>query len=416
MFSRWIEPGLAGKLASPYVQMMFGARQTGKSTLLQKLIPQAAIWLDFSEPRQRSEYLRDPGELVARCRGLPVSKEPLVVVVDEAQAVPGIFDAVQHLYDSDKWRWRFVLCGSSARKLRKTGANLLPGRTLLHHLYPLILPERPLPESGSLNYSVESPLPFSPVASTPEWPLFPATDLIERMTFGELPGVATAAPEHRADLLKAYGLVYLEEELRRESLIKDWAAFSRFLALAAFESGQVINYAKVSKDAGVSQPTVKSYYQLLEDMFIAFRLPAFSGSRRKNLLSTDRFFFFDLGVRHAMAELPLNTATVLGNPGPVFEQWVGIELRKRLKYLGTGRLHYFRTKGGAEVDFIIERDNTLTPVEVKWTEKPTMGDARHLLAFVEEHPRQAKQAFIVCRCRHPLRLHDKVMALPWFCL
>jgi predicted AAA+ superfamily ATPase len=189
--------------------------------------------------------------LVEQCRGLPVSKEPLVVVVDEAQAVPGIFDAVQHLYDSDKRRWRFVLCGGSARKLRKTGANLLPGRTLLHHLYPLTLPERPLPESGSLNYAVESPLPFSPVKSTPEFPLFPATDLIERMTFGELPGVATAPPERRADVLKAYCLVYLEEELRRESLIKDWAAFSRFLALAASESGQVINYAKISNNAAV---------------------------------------------------------------------------------------------------------------------------------------------------------------------
>jgi predicted AAA+ superfamily ATPase len=416
MFSRWIETDLSAKLASPYVQMIFGARQTGKSTLLQKLIPEAAIWLDFSEPRQRSEYLRDPGTLVERCRGLPAAKQPQIVVVDEAQAVPGIFDAVQHLYDSEKQRWRFVLCGSSARKLRKTGANLLPGRTLLHHLYPLILPERPLPESGSLNHEAESPLPCSPVRSTAGFPLFPATDLVERMTFGELPGVALAAPEHRVDLLKAYCLVYLEEELRRESLIKDWAAFSRFLALAASESGQIINYAKISKDARVSQPTVKSYYQLLEDMFLAFRLPAFSRSRRKNLLSTDRCFFFDLGVRHAAAEVPIEIATVLGNPGPVFEQWVGIELWKRLKYLGAGRLHYFRTKGGAEVDFIIERGNSLTPVEVKWSERPTMQDGRHLLAFLEEHPKQAKQGFIVCRCRHPLRLHDKILALPWFCL
>jgi uncharacterized protein len=416
MFSRWIEPDLSEKLSSSYVQIMFGARQTGKSTLLHKLIPKAAIWLDFSAPRQRSEYLRDPGALVEQCRGLPVSKERFIVVVDEAQAVPAIFDAVQHLYDSDKMRWRFVLCGSSARKLRKTGANLLPGRTLLHHLYPLILAERPLPESGSLNYAVESPLPVSPVKATLEFPLFPAVDLIERMTFGELPGVAVAPPERRADVLEAYCLVYLEEELRRESLIKDWAAFSRFLALAASESGQIINYARIAKDAGVSQPTVKNYYQLLEDMFIAFRLPAFSRSRRKNLLSTDRFFFFDLGLRHAAAGVPLETATVLGNPGPVFEQWAGIELWKRLQYLGAGRLHYFRTKGGAEVDFIIERNHALTPVEVKWSEKPTLQDARHLLAFLEEHPKQAKQGFIVCRCRHPLRLHDKILAIPWFCL
>ena len=416
MFSRWIEPSLVEKMSSPHVQMVFGARQTGKSTLLQKMIPKAAIWLDFSEPRQRSEYLRDPGKLVEQCRGLPVAKEPMAIVVDEAQAVPGIFDAVQHLYDSDKSRWRFVLCGSSARKLRTTGANLMPGRTLLHHLYPLTISERPLPETGSLNYEAESPLPFLFIPPAREEPRFPATDLLERMTFGELPGIATAPAARRADLLKAYCLVYLEEELRRESLIKDWAAFSRFLTLAASESGQIVNYAKISKNTGISQPTVKSHYQLLEDMFIAFRLPAFSRSQRKNLLSTDRFFFFDLGVRHAAAELPLQPGTVLANPGPVFEQWVGIELWKRLKYLGAGRLHYFRTKGGAEVDFIIEHESALTPVEVKWTENPTIQDARHLLSFLEEHTKEAKQGFIVCRCRRPMRLHDKIMALPWFCL
>lgn len=151
-------------------------------------------------------------------------------------------------------------------------------------------------------------------------------------------------------------------------------------------------------------------------MFIAFRLPAFSRSRRKNLLSTDRFIFFDLGVRHAAAELALNAATVLANPGPVFEQWVGIELWKRLKYLGTGRLHYLRAKGGAEVDFIIERENTLAPIEVKWTENPRMQEARHLLSFLDEHPQQARQGFIICRCRRPMRLHDKITVLPWFCL
>lgn len=210
--------------------------------------------------------------------------------------------------------------------------------------------------------------------------------------------------------MRAYGLVYLEEELRREALIKDWALFSRFLQLAAVESGQMLNYAKISKDAGVSVPTVKSYYQLLEDIFIAFRIPAFSRSPRKNLLSTDRFCFFDLGVRHAAAELRLHASTVLANPGLIFEQWVGIELWKRLKYLGSGRLHYQRTKGGAEVDFIIERENRLIPIEVKWTENPTLQDARHLLTFLEEHPKQARRGLILCLCRHPLQLHDKVTA------
>ena len=103
-------------------------------------------------------------------------------------------------------------------------------------------------------------------------------------------------------------------------------------------------------------------------------------------------------------------------PGPVFEQWVGIELWKRLQYLGSGKLHYLRTKSGAEVDFIIERDKHLIPIEVKWTENPTLHEARHLRTFLDEHPRQSKHGFVICRCRQPLELHERVTALPWFCL
>ena len=121
-------------------------------------------------------------------------------------------------------------------------------------------------------------------------------------------------------------------------------------------------------------------------------------------------------MRHAAVELPLQTATVLANPGPVFEQWVGIELWKRLKYLGSGKLHYLRTKAGAEVDFIIEREGKLTPIEVKWTDNPSLTDARHLLTFLGEHTKQVKRGYLICRCRAPLQLHDKLTALPWFCL
>jgi predicted AAA+ superfamily ATPase len=415
MFGRWVEPVWAKKFAAPYVHIVFGARQTGKSTLLRRLLPNAAVWLDFSRPAERADYLRNPDQLIARCRALGAGKSPSVVVIDEAQNVPPIFDAVQHLYDDAKKRWRFVLCGSSARKLRATGANLLPGRSFLHHLYPLLVAERPFPETESHKLPVTSPLPLPATTGVKE-PWFPPADLTERLTFGELPAVVAAPAPHRPEILRAYCLVYLEEELRREALIKDWAAFARFLQLAATESGRMLNYAKISKDAGVTVPTVKNYYQLIEDMFIGFRVTAFSASPRKSLLSTERFFFFDVGVRHAAAELPLQAATVRANPGPVFEQWVGIELWKRLKYLGTGKLHYLRTKAGAEVDFIIERSGKLTPVEVKWTDNPSVLDARHLLAFLAEHPKQARHGYIVCRCKAPLRLHEKVTALPWFCL
>ena len=210
--------------------------------------------------------------------------------------------------------------------------------------------------------------------------------------------------------------MHLEEEIRREALVKDWGAFVRFLQLAAAESGQILNFANISQDAGVSQPTVKGYYQLLEDMFIGLRVPAYSRSPRKNLLSTPKFLFFDLGVRHAAAGLNPSLELVKTNPGPVFEQWVGIELWNRLQYLDEGNLYHQRTRDGAEVDFIIERAGTLTPVEVKWTEYPTMTDARHLLAFLDEKPKEAEHGYVICRCPRPLRLHDKITALPWFCL
>lgn len=416
MFSRFIEQLWLKQLRKPYVHIIFGARQTGKTTLLRRLLGEVALSLDFSQPGMRSEYLRRPERLIEACRAMPRRRQAAVVLIDEAQNVPSIFDAVQHLYDGDKKRWRFILCGSSARKLRLTGANLLPGRALLHRLYPLVVSERPFTREESFAGRIASPLPLPATHMIADEPLFPATSLIDRLIYGELPAVAVVPARDRAAILQSYTSIYLEEELRREALIKDWGVFARFLQLAASESGQMLNYAKISKDAGVSLPTVKSYYQLLEDMFVGFRVGAFTGSPRKTLLSTERFFFFDVGVRNAAAELALQAATVRANPGPLFEQWVGIELWKRLQYQGTGKLQYLRSKGGAEVDFIIALNRRLTPIEVKWTENPTLADARHVLQFMAEHPQAAPRGYVVCRCRQPLALSEKVMALPYFCL
>ncbi len=419
---RWLAPHLEHAFDRPYVHILFGARQTGKSTLLRTLLPQAALWLDLSRPAERSRYLADPDRLVGECLALPRTKAPATVVVDEAQTVPALFDAVQHLYDNDKGRFRFVLSGSSARKLRVTGANLLPGRAMLHRLYPLVLRERPASEAvhkaaGDPGKIVElaAPRTAGPGKKQRVGPhVFPAVSLLDRLTYGELPGIALAAPQDREALLRTYGEVYLEEELRREGLIKDWSIFSRFLRLAALESGNLTNFANIARDASTSPPTVKSHYQLLEDMFVGFAVPAFSGSKRKHVLSTPRFFFFDLGVRHAAAGLSVTAATVAADPGRVFEQWVGIELWKRLNYLGRGRLMYLRTKGGAELDFIVDTGDRLVPIEVKWTERPTLSDARHVTDFLDEQPRRAKHGFVVCRCARPQQLSDRVTALPWW--
>ena len=414
MYDRWCADELKAKLSRPYVHLLFGARQTGKSTLLNGLIPEDALRFNLADPQERSRHLGNPGEFAQACRSLPANKKGQFVFVDEAQSVPSIFDAVQSLYDVDKTRWRFVLCGSSARKLRLTGANLLPGRSLVHHLYPLTLAEHPAKE-GKIPHAT-SPLPFPWSDGKQVKHPFPEWDLLTRLTYGALPGIVTADKQDRQGLLKAYAFVHLEEEIRREALVKDWGAFVRFLQLAAVESGQMLNYSNISQESGISQPTVKGYYQLLEDMFVGIRVPAYSKSPRKNLLSTPKFIFFDLGVRHAAAGLIPSIETVKSNPGPIFEQWVGIELWQRLQYLGEGKLYHQRSRDGAEVDFIVEHRGSLTPIEVKWTENPTLNDARHLLTFLQEKKKEAKHGYVICRCPRPLQLHDQITALPWFCL
>jgi predicted AAA+ superfamily ATPase len=410
-YGRWLAARFSAALRQPYVHVLFGARQTGKSTLLRTLLGDAALWLDLSDPAQRSAYLARPERFVEECRALPRGRgRGKLVVVDEVQAVPSLFDAVQHLYDLDKRRFRFVLSGSSVRKLRVTGTNLLPGRAMFHRLHPLVLAERPATDREAPQQAQGIvPLP----AAIEGGPSFPTAGLIDRMAHGELPGIALAQQRARGPLLRAYANVYLEEELRREALVKDWAAFSRFLRLAALESGLIVNYAKIAKDAAVSAPTVKSHYSLLEDMFVGFHVPAFSRSPRKHVLSTPRFQFFDLGVRHAAAGLENNGDTVLANPGPLFEQWVGIELHKRIAYLGRGKLSYFRTKAGAEIDYIVEQGKRIVPVEAKWTDNPTRDDARHLLTFLAEQP-NAPRGYVVCRCERPREIAENVTALPWW--
>jgi len=388
---------------------MFGARQVGKSTLLRHVLPADAVRYDLAEPGLRARLLTDPGAFAAECKALPARRTSRFVFVDEAQNVPALFDAVQHLYDHDRRRWRFVLCGSSARKLRTTGNNLLPGRAMLHRLFPLVLGERaPLEQNGPERRLV--PLVERPARGKP----FAPADLETRLAFGELPGIAVAAERDRAPLLRSYAVAHLEEEIRREAFVKDWAAFLRFLQLAARESGQITNHAAISREAGISQPTVKNHYQLLEDMFVGFTVTAWSRSPRKNVLSTPRFYIFDVGVRNAAAGLPISRTAVAANPGPLFEQWVGIEIWKRLQYRGDGSLHFLRTKDGAEIDFIVETGKGVTPIEVKWTERPSNADCRHLRTFLDEHRATAKHGYIVCRCPRPMQLDARITAVPWW--
>lgn len=405
---RFLFNQLAAKLKYPYVHILFGARQTGKTTLLQVLL-KPDLSYNLADPEERGRLLAQPGLFRRECEALPAKAGGTIIFVDEAQLVPSVFDAIQVLYDQDPERFLFILCGSSARKLRESGANLLPGRSLLHRLHPLMLCERPGP--GGFQPSLEL-LPTTDFKAS----LDPAEDLLGRLAYGDLPGVIRAPLEIRESLLRSYATIYLEEEIRREGYVKDWGAFLNFLKLAAMESGQSLNFAKIARETGLSQPTVKSHYQLLEDMFVGFRVPAFSQSARRNLLGHARFCFFDLGVRHAAAGLRPGVDTVQAAPGPCFEQWVGLELYRRISYAESGALYYFRTRDGMEIDYILEWDGRFIPIEVKWTENPTPQDARHLRSFLAEHPTQSTTGYVVCRCPRPAKLAPNITAIPWWML
>ena len=412
MYSRIIQDELSKKFKKPYVHILFGARQTGKSTIVKSLLDKDSLVIDLSNPTESTRYLTRPQSLVEECNAIPKRKEPYSVFIDEVQTVPSLFDAVQHLYDKDKNRFRFILCGSSARKLRTSSANLLPGRCLLYHLYPLVMEEHPSKNEFPLSSTFPLKMVFPSISNLCR---FPAWDLAARLTYGSLPGIVTAEEELRSQLLKSYYAVYVEEEVRREVMLRDLSNFARFVRFSAIESGNILNYSSISQETGVSVMTIKSYYQILEDMFIGFSVPAFTGSPRKNLLSTSKFFYFDIGVRNAAAGLKIIPEEILASPGSIFEQWVGIELWKRLKYLGEGSLSHFRTKDGAEIDFIIEHGGKLVPVEVKWTENPSARDARHIVRFIGEQ-KDSSEGYVVCRCPRPMKLTDNVTAIPWHCL
>jgi predicted AAA+ superfamily ATPase len=413
--ARYFGPILKRKLEKPFVHIVFGARQTGKSTLVRSLLPETATILDLADPRERARFSAEPGLFVDLCKALPRNQGGTTVFVDEAQTVPALFDAVQSLYDGDKERWRFILCGSSARRLRASGANLLPGRSMRHLLHPLLeeeyegYPGRPTAAADRL-FSLERDEPLSA-------PRFPRRSLENRLVFGDLPGIALLEDDRdRADILSSYATAYLEEELRRETIVRDWGYFLRFLKFAAGESGGIVNISAVSRETGVAAQTVKAYYQLLEDMFVGFPMSAFSGSSRKSVLSSPRFFLFDNGVRNAAAGIPLVEASVNAVPGALFKQWVGTQLWRKLSYSGAGKLSYYRTSDGAEIDFIVEKEEELIPIEVKWTENPSLKDARHLKSFIAEHSERCKGGIVVSRCPYPLALDEKIRAVPWWML
>ena len=216
----------------------------------------------------------------------------------------------------------------------------------MFHLCPLVLAER--------GYPPGQVFPLADGRTSPAH-CFPRADIETMLLRGNLPGVALENAESAERTLDGYVELYLEEEIRREALVRDLGAFQQFLELAAMESGQIVNLSSLSRESGVALPTLRGYYQVLEDTFVGYRIPAFGQGGRKRVLTTPRFLFFDLGVRNAAARLGFSPAVLKTQSGLLFENWVGLELYHRCLHAGrTHRLTFWRTAHGAEVDYVLD--------------------------------------------------------------
>ena len=359
VYERLLAPRLSGNRRSI---LLLGPRQVGKSTLLASLAPDLRV--DLSSLDTFRHYVSDPGRLE---RELDAAQAGVrTVFIDEVQRVPPLLDVVQSQVDRHPRRFRFLLSGSSARKLRRGHANLLPGRVLIEYLHPLLACE-----------------------------LGGEFDVERALAHGTLPGIyAEPDSELRARDLRSYTDAYLREEVQAEALVRDVGAYSRLLDLVAAASGRVINLHAMSGDAAVGYETARRYLDVLEDTLLLHRIPAWAGSDRASLVAHPKLLFFDLGVRNALLRRPLDRP-LDDERGLLLEHLVGLELQRRCGGIWPeSRLFHFRTRRGAEVDFVLQRGREVWAIEVKASRSIHGGDTKGLSAFAERAGRPARSIVV----------------------
>lgn len=359
--------------------LLFGPRQTGKSTLVRSLLPPRSWEVDLLRYDLALTYARDPG-LFRREAEAKILSGVRTIFLDEIQKVPELLDEVHSLIESHKAR--FILTGSSARKLKRGASNLLAGRAALRRLHPLTMEE-----------------------------IGDRVDLERILRFGALPAVITGTDDEAVDLLRSYADVYLREEIQAESLVRNLGGFARFLDVVAAQSGEVVNFSAVARDAMVAVRTVQEYYRILEDTLLGFRLEAWGRSPRARMVTHPRFYLFDLGVTNALnrrLSAPLDVATL----GRLFEQWIVLECLRRIDYVGSeAALYYWRTSAGAEVDLLIEKHKKLRlAVEIKSRKTISGADLAGLRSFAEAHPGVPR--VVVCLAARESSLSE-VRVLPY---
>jgi predicted AAA+ superfamily ATPase len=337
---------------------LFGPRGTGKSTLLRTLFPDA-LFLDLLEPNLLRRFMARPERLHEVLAGQ--EKAPSVVVIDEVQKAPALLDVVHQLLESPEHP-RFVLTGSSARKLKQAGVDLLAGRALLRSLHPFL--------AGELGETFE---------------------LEKALNLGMVPLVLAA--ERPADALATYVGLYLKEEVQQEGLVRRLDDFARFLEAISFSHAAQLNLSEVARECEVSRKTAEGYLSILEDLMLGFRLPVFSRRAKRHLAHHPKFFFFDTGVfRRLRPAGPLDRREEID--GAALEGMVAQHLRAWLDYAGgpadlvgtPEKLCCWRTKSGSEVDFVLYGEQLFAAIEVKNSAAVRPQDLRGLKAFREDYP------------------------------
>lgn len=361
---------------------LFGARGTGKTTLIQSLFAErSALWIDLLDADHEERYIRDPEELARQIE----TERYDCVVIDEVQKAPKLLDVV-HRSTGRFPRLQFAMTGSSARKLKRGAANLLAGRAFTYQLYPLTRKEL-----GS-QFSLD-----------------------DALFFGTLPRLyELSGAEEKSEFLRAYARTYLREEIIVEQLVRKIDPFRVFLEVAGQTSGSIVNFSKVARDVGVEDKTVRVYFDILRDTLIGFYLPAFHRSVRKQQRQSPKFYFFDPGVRRALEGLlnvPVRSGTY--EYGRSFEQFIICECARLNEYLRLDyKMSYLRTKDDAEIDLIVQRPaQPDLLIEIKSYDRLDPIDARKLQRLAADWPGKASAQIW---SRDPNRkIVDGVSCIPW---
>ncbi len=328
---------------------LFGPRGTGKTTWLRQRFP-VAVFVNLLEPDTFRELGARPERLVELIGGAP---KEVPVVLDEVQRVPELLSVVHDLLESPARR-KFILTGSSARKLRRGGVDLLAGRAQLRTCHPFMAAE----------------LPFF--------------DLDQALKTGMVPLVVAA--QDPAEALRAYASLYLEEEVQTESWVRKIGNFARFLEAVSFSHGGVLSVSNVARESQVKRKTVEGYLEVLEDLLLAFRLKVFTRRAKRETSSHPKFFYFDAGVfRSLRPKGPLDRPEEID--GAALEGLVAQHLRAWIAYSsGVFELFFWRTRSGSEVDFVVYGSEGFWAIEVKNTRQVRPEDLRSLRAFKADFP------------------------------